>query len=278
MREECDFATEHADGSFMEHLQFCYEYATIHFRQHSARVAFLHSILGVGTNLFPMAAAKMPQLRAMLSDFEWLHVQSFPSVLRLIFSGEFLRELIAMAGEEDETTTTSAKEVNATDKNEENEKKNSDATNQSKRTKLDRISEVTFYRVLDNEPLRLAADDLWIQLNFQMMHLLDFIPVSNWTAQSNDIYLQNFVLLHGFLRRAGRLQCTLDFNISSSTCEVDGVNPPHPNSVAIDGDSDDCAAASCSRNEGLPMTLDAVLGRMIPCSVSKYMSERAIRR
>ena len=25
MRDECDFSTEHADGSFMDHLQFCYE-------------------------------------------------------------------------------------------------------------------------------------------------------------------------------------------------------------------------------------------------------------
>merc|ERR1719453_881612 len=27
MRDECDFAMEHADGSFLDHLQFCYEYS-----------------------------------------------------------------------------------------------------------------------------------------------------------------------------------------------------------------------------------------------------------
>lgn len=223
MRNECDFATEHADGSFMEHLQFCYEYASLHYKQHSPRVAFLHSILGVGTNVFPMKLAKMAQLKEMLSEFEWLHVQAFPSFLRLIFSGDFLRDLIAMEAEKE--------------------------LQQPNRTKLERIHEVAYRRVIDNAPSWMPAEDLWVQLNYQLMHLLDFIPVSNWTAQSNDIYMQNFALLHGLLSRAGKLQCTLDFDITPS-----------------DG------------NAGLPMSLGAVLGRMIPCSVAKYMSENAIRR
>jgi hypothetical protein len=56
MEHECDFAVEHADGSFMDHLRFCFEYSHAHYPQKSPRVLLLHSIMGVGTNFFPMAA------------------------------------------------------------------------------------------------------------------------------------------------------------------------------------------------------------------------------
>ena len=48
MVKECDFALEHADGSFMDHLHFCSDYSSLHFSQHSPRVLLLHSICGVG--------------------------------------------------------------------------------------------------------------------------------------------------------------------------------------------------------------------------------------
>ena len=55
MRDQCDFSCEHADGSFMDHLRFCYDYSAAHFKGQSPRVMLLHSIMGVGTNIFPMA-------------------------------------------------------------------------------------------------------------------------------------------------------------------------------------------------------------------------------
>ena len=43
---------EHADGSFIDHLQFCYEYSFSHFKDHSPRVLFLRlscqMVLGFG--------------------------------------------------------------------------------------------------------------------------------------------------------------------------------------------------------------------------------------
>merc|ERR550514_1825236 len=33
MMEECEFKIEHADGSFMDHLQFCYEYGSVHMSE-----------------------------------------------------------------------------------------------------------------------------------------------------------------------------------------------------------------------------------------------------
>jgi len=84
MVNECDFSMEHADGTFLEHLVFCHDYAARHYPDHSPNVALLHSILGTATNTFAMDAAKIPKLKALLTDFEALHVESFPSILRLL--------------------------------------------------------------------------------------------------------------------------------------------------------------------------------------------------
>ena len=83
--EECDFDVEHADGSFLDHLYFCFEYTNLHLPDRSPLVMLLHSILGTGTNTFAMAVEKIPALRALMTDFEWTHVEAFPSVLRLLY-------------------------------------------------------------------------------------------------------------------------------------------------------------------------------------------------
>ena len=85
MVEQCDFDVEHADGSFLDHLYFCFEYSVQHFPDHSPIVMLLHSILGTGTNTFAMEAEKIPALKALMDDFEWTHVEAFPSVLRLLY-------------------------------------------------------------------------------------------------------------------------------------------------------------------------------------------------
>ena len=56
MSEECDLKMEHADGSFMDHLRFCHEYSAQHYKGKSPIPLFLHSIMGVGTNFFPMVS------------------------------------------------------------------------------------------------------------------------------------------------------------------------------------------------------------------------------
>ena len=50
---------EHADGSFMDHLQFCFEYSHAHMAGVSPRILLLHSIMGVGTNHFPLTARRV---------------------------------------------------------------------------------------------------------------------------------------------------------------------------------------------------------------------------
>ncbi len=173
MVEECDFSMEHADGTFLEHLVFCHDYAAHHYPQHSPNVALLHSILGTATNTFAMEAAKIPKLNALLTDFEALHVESFPSVLRLFYNGEFLDELDANMH------------------------------------RLDQLEALHLHRVIDNEPLTIDAENLWINLNFHLMHFVDFMPSANWSSQQADPLMQMFERLSTLLDRAGKREAAV---------------------------------------------------------------------
>src|SRR6185436_15541281 len=90
---ECDFDVEHADGSFLDHLYFCFEYTVQHYPSQSPLVMFLHSILGTGTNTFAMTADKIPALRELMDPAVWKQVEAFPSVLRLLYAGPLRKEL-----------------------------------------------------------------------------------------------------------------------------------------------------------------------------------------
>ena len=133
METECSFDTEHADGSFLEHLAFCREYCALHFPAGSSRVMLLHSICGVGTNAFPMSVDKLPQLASMLSAEEMAQVQAFPSILRLLVHGPLLDELAHLS---------------ATD-----------------------VHLIRFHRVLDNVLLELSMPQFWQALNYQLIHV-----------------------------------------------------------------------------------------------------------
>lgn len=174
MVQECDFSMEHADGTFLEHLVFCHDYAARHYPHHSPNVALLHSILGTATNTFAMDAAKIPKLEELLTDFEALHVEVFPSTLRLFYNDEFLTELEA----------------------------NID--------RLDQLDALHLKRVIDNEPLTIDAENLWINLNYHLMHFVDFMPVANWSTHRADPLLQMFERLSNLLDRAGQRQAQVD--------------------------------------------------------------------
>jgi len=176
MANECNFAMEHADGSFMDHLQFCYEYGVAHFKDHSPRVLLLHSIMGVGTNFFPMELKQLPQLKALVTEAELMHMEAFPSILRLIYHGPLMEAL----------------------------------SNPDRNNKIDGIS---YRRVLDNAPLFLGAEDFWVQLNYQLVHLLDFLPVSDWGMSEGDGFLHNFISLYKVLRDSGKLMAHVDLGL-----------------------------------------------------------------
>lgn len=177
MANDCNFAMEHADGSFMDHLKFCYEYSAVHFKDHSPRVLLLHSILGVATNYFPMKQELLPKLQGMLTDFENTHVEAFPSILRLLNYERMPLEL-----------------ENAAD--------------------LSKLVGIQYHRVLDNAVIELDAESLWVQLNYQLIHLLDFLPSANWADNMDDQLFVVFISLYGILQKAGKLTANVDFELT----------------------------------------------------------------
>jgi len=213
METECDFSMEHADGTFLEHLVFCHDYAARHFPGHSPRVPLLHSILGTGTNTFAMDASKLPKLRELLTETEALHIEAFPSFVRLFYDQALLAEL-----------TTNLH-------------------------RLDELEAVHFHRVIDNAPLVIDADNLWIQLNYQLMHFVDFMPTANWGSRLADPLLQQFRQLSEFLDRAGR-----------RWARVDVAFPDH-----------------ATRPVGERTTLVGAVASWLPASVSRRLARKTIR-
>ena len=186
MVDECDFSMEHADGTFLEHLVFCHDYSALHFPEYSPTVMLLHSILGTGTNTFAMEASKIDALKALLDDFEFIHIEAFPSILRLLANLDLLDELNANLH------------------------------------RLNELKEIEFYRVIDNQPLKMSAEDFWIQLNYQLVHYIDFLPVANWGAYKADPLIQQLDLLSTFLDRAGKRMASVRFEKPSWTNKVVG--------------------------------------------------------
>ena len=174
--DECDFDVEHADGSFLDHLYFCYEYSARHYPEHSPLVMLLHSILGTGTNTFAMEASKIPALRELITPFEWTHTEAFPSILRLLYAGTLRQELRANAH------------------------------------RADAIESIRMHRVIDNQPIEMSGEDLWIALNYQLIHLVDFMPVANWSVHRNDTSFILFRDLYDLMDKAGKRDAFVSYS------------------------------------------------------------------
>merc|ERR1712194_905653 len=170
MVNECDFKVEHADGSFMDHLTFCRDYCAHHYKSQSPTPLFIHSILGVGTNIFPMVKEKIPQLAKLVTPTEFTHIEAFPSILRIVNNFTLLDAL---------SKANDRKQV---------------------------VSGIRFHRLIDNEPLRLTGEQLWVHLNYQVIHTLDFLPVANWSEDGADGLFQVFSRTYDLLQRYGKLE------------------------------------------------------------------------
>ena len=186
MVKECDFDVEHADGSFLDHLYFCFEYTVQHYPQGSPLVMLLHSILGTGTNTFAMTADKMPALQALMTPHEWEQTAAFPSVLRLLYAGDLRRELWAQA--------------------------------QMGRT----LKSISMHRVIDNAPIELSAEAFWEALNYQIIHLVDFLPVANWSVHQNDTSFILFRDLYQYMLKVGELRAKVDYNPTDGSAKAKG--------------------------------------------------------
>ena len=188
MVNECDFSMEHADGTFLEHLVFCHHYAAHHYPEHSPNVALLHSILGTATNTFAMEAHKIPKLKALLTDFEAIQVEAFPSILRLLYNNSLLEEL------------------------------------EQNTHRLGELKSLHCHRVIDNEPLTIDAENLWINLNYHLMHFVDFMPSANWSTHQADPLLQMFGRLSDLLDRAGQRQAQVELALPDAKSAPVGEN------------------------------------------------------
>eukprot|EP01063_Lacrimia_lanifica_P009432 TRINITY_DN16432_c0_g1_i1.p1 TRINITY_DN16432_c0_g1~~TRINITY_DN16432_c0_g1_i1.p1 ORF type:complete len:347 (+),score=99.61 TRINITY_DN16432_c0_g1_i1:57-1097(+) len=195
MDAKCDFKVEHADGSFFDHLYFCYDYSVRHYPTASPMVPFLHSILGAGTNYFPMNASHMPELQSFLTEEEWLQVSVFPSFLRLSIQRTLIRELTGMAPE-----------------------------------KRAAIKDIKVYRVIDNAPFTLTADQMWTQLNYQLLHELDFLPTSSWDNAHWDPFVGEFNEIRALLASAGQLRTAV---LPSATSNFTSYPPGQPPQTAF---------------------------------------------
>jgi hypothetical protein len=212
--DECDFNVEHADGSFLDHLYFCFEYSVQHYPQHSPLVMLLHSILGTGTNTFAMAADKIPQLRPLMTPWEWTQVEAFPSVLRLLYAGPLRNELRENAH------------------------------------RADAIASISFHRVIDNAPITISGKDLWIALNYQLIHLVDFLPAANWPTHQNDTSFILFRDLYDLLQQVGKREATVGYT-------------PNPGP---------------GKPQGEPQGLGEWLTTLIPVGVSEKMAAKSVTR
>lgn len=184
--EECDFDVEHAEGSFLDHLYFGFEYCTQHYTQHSPLVMFLHSILGTGTNTFAMKAEKIPELKSLVNSFEWSQTEAFPSMLRLLYVGKLRQELRANLHRAND------------------------------------LKEIRFHRVIDNEPIVMSGEDFWIQLNYQLVHIIDFLPAANWIAHKSDTSFIIFRDLYDILERAGKREAHVNYTPASGPSQLVG--------------------------------------------------------
>ncbi|MCP4806364.1 MAG: hypothetical protein GY884_13555 [Proteobacteria bacterium] len=73
------------------------------------------------------------------------------------------------------------------------------------------IESVRFHRVIDNAPITLSGDDLWIALNYQLIHLVDFLPVANWAVYANDTSFILFRDLYDLMEAAGKRDAQIGY-------------------------------------------------------------------
>ena len=93
------------------------------------------------------------------------------------------------------------------------------------RHRPDAIERIDFHRVIDNEPVSMSGDELWTQLNYQLIHLVDFLPVANWATHANDTSFILFRDLYDLLKCCGKLQTKLDYTPPGKTRTLRGERP-----------------------------------------------------
>jgi hypothetical protein len=108
--------------------------------------------------------------------------------------------------------------------------------------------QIECFRVMGNVPIALDAKDFWVALNFQLIHLLDFLPVASWNLHTDSNFLDLFAKLHDLLKRAGKLEANVSWD----------------------------ATESASVSAGQPVTLGSVIKSIVPDKMLVKMAQKAI--
>jgi hypothetical protein len=104
--------------------------------------------------------------------------------------------------------------------------------------------------VIDNAPITMSGKDLWTALNYQLIHLVDFLPVANWSAHQNDTSFILFRDLYDLLEKAGKREAMVGYTPTSAPRKL----------------------------EGEPQGVGAWLTTLIPVSVSERMAAKSVAR
>ena len=59
------------------------------------------------------------------------------------------------------------------------------------------------------------AENFWIQLNYQLIHYIDFLPAANWSFHCSDTFIQNFAELSRFLDKVNKRMAKVIFPVPS---------------------------------------------------------------
>ena len=193
----------------MDHLDFCAEYSARYFTSSSSssspattttsldkkkssiikaspNVLFLHSICGVNTNLFPLEFDKIPDMQDFLTAHEYLHIQAFPCMLRLLWIEHGLLDALWDKAAAEEASIEGQSLLLA--------------------DPLQGVTVNTFH----GTQLTLSEDEFWMHLNYHLIHLLDFMPMQQYeTFAIQDGFTRLFLRLHEFLRTQDRLWATV---------------------------------------------------------------------
>jgi hypothetical protein len=95
-----------------------------------------------------------------------------------------------------------------------------------------------------------SGEDFWIALNYQLIHLVDFLPAANWSMHQNDTSFILFRDLVDLLALAGKREAIVGYTPNTS--------PRKP--------------------VGEPQGLGEWLTTWIPVSVSERMAAKSVRR
>jgi hypothetical protein len=97
--------------------------------------------------------------------------------------------------------------------------------------------------VIDNAPITMSGEDLWIALNYQLIHLVDFLPVANWAAHQNDTSFILFRDLYDLLGKAGKREARIGYTPAAAPGPCRGeqhglgelAHRPHPRQASASG-------------------------------------------